>query len=74
MGKLENRLTNPMELVNHKSVWVESWKRPCATSFLMSMQFRTLKLFFDRGIYEYQPKEQKKFKPFDSQLITLNHQ
>lgn len=61
MGTIGERLTNPMELLSERSVYVKRWERPCAVSFLISMQFRTLALFFEHGIYKY-TKEDKSNK------------
>lgn len=63
MGTIGARIENPMDLFKHKSVYVKRWERPCAVSFLISMQFRTLSFFIDSGIFEYtaEPKKTKSF-------------
>jgi len=64
MGIKGEKLTNPIELFSYESVWAESWQRPCATSFLISMQFRTLMLFFNSGIYKYNKQDKSNKKQF----------
>jgi hypothetical protein len=59
MGTIGLKITNPMDLLKYKSVYVKAWERPCAVSFLISMQFRVLASFISRGIYEYTPAPKK---------------
>jgi hypothetical protein len=73
MGTKGERLTNPIELFSYESVWVERWKRPCATSFLISMQFRTLMLFFNGGIYKYTKQDKLNKKQFHEIVKWKQH-
>lgn len=60
MGIVGEIINNPIALFGEKSVYVKRWNRPCATAFLISMQFRTLAELFKHGVFKYTPAEPKK--------------
>lgn len=68
METIGDRIENPLELLTEKSVYVKAWKRPCSTSFLISMQFRTLANFMSRGIYKYIKEDKSNKKTFIQQV------
>lgn len=68
MGTIGERLENPLELLKEKSVYVKAWQRPCATSFLISMQFRVLAGFMRLGIYKYTKADKSNKKSFIQQV------
>jgi hypothetical protein len=43
-----------------RAVWFAGWNGPKAAAFLMGMPARTLKLFIDRGLYEYRKEGRPK--------------
>lgn len=71
MGTIGEILTSPMQLLHEKSVYVKRWERHCAASFLISMQFRTLSMFFEYGIYKYSPTPKNKTKSF-TEIVRYN--
>lgn len=68
MSTIGDKITNPLELLTEKSVYVKAWQRPCATSFLISMQFRVLAGFMHLGIYKYTKSNKTNKKSFVEQV------